>query len=87
VGRLNAKYETRRRTELASHIGAKILKMRRKKNWTLKDVEHHAGIQDTYVGYLENGNSEPGASMLLKLSRAFGVPVSYWFSGFDGKLR
>lgn len=69
---------------LNAHIGRQLFAIREKRQIPMRAVADMAGLSVAFVCDLENGLREPGAGTLLKLSEAFGVPVAYWFRGFNG---
>lgn len=88
MGRISwhgAKTPTRTHSPLAVHIGGKILKLRNKKQISMRYAADHCNLSLAFFCDMENGKTLPGADTLLKMSKAFGVSVNYWFAGFtDG---
>lgn len=56
-------------------IGQRIRELRRKKNWTQKELGAKLGINWTNVTRYEKDKIKPSVKMLRKFSDAFEVPV------------
>jgi transcriptional regulator with XRE-family HTH domain len=74
---------TRVKSPLAEHIGKQILKVRDKRQISMREAAEMCGVSLTFFCDMENGKTIPGADTLLKLSNGFGTGVSYWFKGFS----
>lgn len=88
MGRINwhgAKARQREHNVLAKHIGGQLLKVRQKRQLTMRAMADLAGLSATFVCQLENGQSIPTAETLWKLSQAAKVPIGYWFRGYSGE--
>lgn len=68
---------------LAQHIGEQLRRQREKLQITIRDVHEKTGLSAAFVCDMENGKQCPGAETLWRLSKALGVPVSYWFKKFE----
>lgn len=75
----------RKDSVLAVHIGKQLFKLRQRHQKTMRDVAESTGLSATFICQIENAQSIPGAETLWILSQAFGVPVGYWFRGYDGE--
>ena len=51
--------------------GSKLKELRRKRNWTQKDVGMFVGKGPNYIGNYENGYADPPADTLLTLMSLF----------------
>jgi len=84
MGRLQKKLVAKTGSKLSQHIGDQLLKARRKRDVTMRQVADGAGLSPTFVCDLENGRMSPGAETLWRLSQYFEVPIGYWFKGYTG---
>jgi transcriptional regulator with XRE-family HTH domain len=57
-------------------IGKKLLKMRREKKLTLKNLANETGMTTAYLSQVEKGEVTPPVSVLLQLSRALEIDSS-----------
>ncbi|MBW1816932.1 MAG: helix-turn-helix transcriptional regulator [Deltaproteobacteria bacterium] len=57
-------------------IGKRLLKLRRGKKLTLKQVANETGLAPTYISKVEKGEITPPVSALLQLSRALEIDSS-----------
>ena len=56
-------------------IGAKILKLRRERDWTASTLAEEADITQAMVTRYETGEVTPTYKVLKKLAKAFKIPV------------
>jgi transcriptional regulator with XRE-family HTH domain len=87
IVRPSLKSNQRQGNRLAQHIGSQLLKARQKRLWSMREVSQASGLSNPFICQIENAQSMPGAEALWKLSQAFDLPISYWFRGFDGRLK
>jgi transcriptional regulator with XRE-family HTH domain len=64
---------TRKKTQ---PIGKRLLKMRREKKLTLKNLANETGMTTQYISQVEKGEVTPPVSVLLQLSRALEIDSS-----------
>ncbi|HTB05823.1 MAG TPA: helix-turn-helix transcriptional regulator [Bacteroidia bacterium] len=57
-------------------IGRNIRKFRVKKGLTQLDLAAMCGLEETAIGRLENGNTNPTIKTLLKLAKALDVKLT-----------
>ena len=57
-------------------IGKRLLKLRREKKLTLKNVANETGLAPSYISQIEKGEKIPPVSVLLQLSRALEIDSS-----------
>ncbi|HXU27237.1 MAG TPA: helix-turn-helix transcriptional regulator [Bacteroidia bacterium] len=57
-------------------IGENIRKYRLKKNLTQLDLAAACGFEESSIGRLENGNTNPTIKTLLKIAKALDVKLS-----------
>ncbi|MBW1798448.1 MAG: helix-turn-helix transcriptional regulator [Deltaproteobacteria bacterium] len=60
----------------AQPIGKRLLKMRREKKLTLKNLANETGMTTQYISQVEKGEVTPPVSILLQLSRALEIDSS-----------
>lgn len=72
-----------KRNPISTHLGTKMLAIRQETMWTQSEAAKQCDISTTSYCDLENGRNVPSVTTLLRLSKGFGVEVSYWFSDFD----
>lgn len=61
---------------LNQHISARIRIERESRGWSLNDLAERAGASRAMIHKIERGESSPTASMLGRLSGAFGISMS-----------
>jgi len=61
-------------------IGRRIRELRGF-DMTQADFARRIGVAQSYLSALERGNKEPGAAVLLAISRAFGKSVDWLLTG------
>jgi transcriptional regulator with XRE-family HTH domain len=75
----------KRKKSLGSHvaedlkIGSKVQELRRKKRYTLEDLATKTGVAKSVLSEIEAGDVIPPVATLLRLSKAFGVGMAYFF--------
>ncbi|MDY6881910.1 MAG: XRE family transcriptional regulator [Desulfatiglans sp.] len=57
-------------------IGKRLMKLRKEKGLTLKNLANETGLAQKYISSVEKGESTPPVSVLLQLSRALEVDSS-----------
>lgn len=62
-------------------IGSKLRKLRKDRGWCLKQVGHDVGISVSHLSRIETGYEIPPLFSLVRLAKAFSVPVNYFFEG------
>lgn len=55
------------------HIGPKVRMLREKKEWSLTDLAHRAGISRSYLAQIEAGESTPTQEKIVQLANALGA--------------
>lgn len=61
---------------LNARIGTRIRIERESRNWSLSELADRAGVSRTMIHKIERGDSSPTATMLGRLSGAFGISMS-----------
>ena len=75
----------KRKKSVGSHaaedlkIGSKVRELRQKKRYTLEDVATKTGLEKSILSEIEAGDVIPPVATLLRLSKAFGVGMAYFF--------
>jgi transcriptional regulator with XRE-family HTH domain len=62
-------------------VGRKIQQLRLKSKKSQREVADATGLAISYLSRLENGHLNPSVGTLVKISEAFGVPLSSFFDG------
>ena len=62
-------------------LGARIAALRKSAGWSQGELAQRLGVSPSAVGMYEQGRREPGAALLVELSRQFGVTVDYLLTG------
>lgn len=70
---------------LEDAIGLELRRLRKKFDMTLQDLAQLTGLSIAMVSKIENGQAAPSLSTLKAFSRAFDVPISVFFKGFEEK--
>ena len=60
-------------------IGSKLRELRQNKNYTLQDLVTKTGLSKSVLSEIESGDVVPPVATLLKLAKAFGVGMAYFF--------
>jgi transcriptional regulator with XRE-family HTH domain len=63
----------------ALNLGSQIRQLRLKKGHTLKDVSLLTGLSKALLSQIENNIAAPPIATLLKISKALGVNIGYFF--------
>jgi len=61
---------------LDSRLGARIRIERERRGWSLTDLARHSGVSRAMINKVERGEASPTASLLGRLSGAFGLTLS-----------
>jgi len=63
----------------ALNLGSQIRQLRLKKGLTLKDISLLSGLSKPLLSQIENNIAAPPIATLLKISKALGVNIGYFF--------
>lgn len=66
----------------AKIFGRRLRQLRLAREWTQEQLAEAAGITSTYTSDLERGEKTPSLLILLRLSRAFDIPVAELLEDF-----
>ena len=83
MGRSTIKSRERARLDLRA-IGRRIRELRGF-DMTQEEFARRIGVTQSHLSALERGDSEPGASVLLAISREFGKSVDWLLTGEEKK--
>ncbi len=64
-------------TEL--NLGSKIRQLRKRKGMTLQNISDYTGLSKPLLSQVENGVIAPPLGTLIKISKALGVSIGYFF--------
>ncbi|WP_343701630.1 helix-turn-helix transcriptional regulator [Chitinophaga sp.] len=62
--------------EILKQLGANIKAIREKKNLTQLDIEVKAGVYASDLSKIENGNTNPSFTKLVRLAKVLGVQLN-----------
>lgn len=62
--------------EILKRIGKKVFENRKQRNMTQDELADYAGIDRTYIGYIENGKQNISISVLCKIANVFNIPLN-----------
>lgn len=67
--------------EIGSHleVGQKIKVQRTKLSYSQEELAFKAGIDRSYIGFVERGEKNPTPATLVKISRALKIPLKELF--------
>ena len=68
-----------RRELEALGLGAKIRKLRRRRSQTLQDVSNICGLSKSLLSQIENEATAPPIATLVRIAKALGVTIGYFF--------
>lgn len=54
-------------------IPEKLIKLRNKNKWTLKEAAEKIGISSTVLFYLENGRNKPTSDTIIKICECYKI--------------
>ncbi len=57
-------------------FGEKLRTLRKRHNYTLRELGERLDVNHTFVSQLELGKSKPNAEMILKIADLFGVDLN-----------
>jgi transcriptional regulator with XRE-family HTH domain len=69
------------------HIGRKIRDLRKKAGFVLQDLSDQTGLSKPLLSQIERGVVSPPIATLLKISKALGVNISFFFQNDDSEKR
>lgn len=67
-------------TTILVNIGKSIYKRRKELNMTQDDLAYDAGLDRTYIGYIENGKQNVTISVLCKIANVLKLNIKELFS-------
>jgi len=60
----------------AARFGAIIRRLREQRKWTLIDFSRKAGMNPTYLGFIERGENSPTLDTVILLAKVLGTEAS-----------
>jgi transcriptional regulator with XRE-family HTH domain len=69
------------------HIGKKIRDLRKKAGLVLQDLSNRTGLSKSLLSQIEKEVVSPPIATLLKISKALGVNISFFFQNDDSEKR
>lgn len=74
----------KKRDPIDGHVGQRLKLRRNMLGWSQERLGTAIGVSFQMVQKYERGSCRVGASRLMKISNALGVPVSWFFEGAGG---
>jgi transcriptional regulator with XRE-family HTH domain len=71
----------------ALRIGAKIRKLRHRRNFTLQSVSELSGLSKSLLSQIENDITVPPIATLVRIARSLGVTIGHFFKESQTGLR
>ncbi len=71
----------------ALRIGAKIRKLRHRRNFTLQSVSELSGLSKSLLSQIENDITVPPIATLVRIAKALGVTIGHFFKESEAGLR
>ncbi len=65
-----------KRTSLADRLAERLLTERHTRTWSVAELASRSGVSRAMISKIERGDAHPTATLLGKLSGAFGLPLS-----------
>lgn len=60
----------------AEILGARVLRERKRRGWSTRDLQHKAGISSpSLINRMERGIGKPGLFQAAQVAAAFGIPL------------
>jgi transcriptional regulator with XRE-family HTH domain len=73
--------------EFDARLGARVRSERKLRSWSLNELAERSGVSRAMINKVERGLSSPTASLLGRLSGAFGVTLSALLAGAEPTSR
>src|ERR1700737_2601739 len=70
---------------LDDRVAERVAEERRTRGWSVADLAQRSGVSRAMIAKIEQGDARPTASLLGKLSVAFGLPLSLLFARIEAK--
>ncbi|MFN4227868.1 MAG: helix-turn-helix domain-containing protein [Candidatus Ratteibacteria bacterium] len=67
-------------------LGKKIREIRKAKKYTQSELAWAIGVSPNFIGLIERGKKIPSLKTLLKISKTFQIPISYFFEEFKYQI-
>lgn len=65
------------------HFGNRLRELRKQRGYSQEGFADHAQVHRTYLGGLERGERNPTLTVMVKIARALGVPLSKLVQGVE----
>src|SRR5690242_13028803 len=80
-----ARRESPREASLDDKLAARLREEREARGWSVADLATRSGVSRAMISKIEHGEANPTASLLGKLSAAFGLPLSLLLARVEGE--
>ena len=74
-------------TDLPARFGAAVQELRRRQGISQEKLAAQAGIDRAYMGGIERGQRNPSLTMIQRVAKGLGVPISELFQTVEAKRR
>ena len=71
---------------LDARIAQRITEERRRRDWSAADLAERSGVSRAMISRIEREEAKPTASLLGKISSAFGLPLSDFFASTEAPI-
>ena len=61
------------------NLGRRVRELRLKKKWSQEEFAHESGLARSFAGAIERGEKDLRLTTLVKLSKAFNLPIAQLF--------
>jgi transcriptional regulator with XRE-family HTH domain len=72
-------------TDIGPALAARIRLERNSRDWSMDELSKRAGVSRAMIGKIERGECSPTATILGRLSGAFGISMSALLAGAEGE--
>lgn len=80
-----ARRHSQREASLDEKLAARVREEREARGWSVADLATRSGVSRAMISKIEHGEANPTASLLGKLSAAFGLPLSLLLARVEGE--
>ena len=74
-------------SELEFDLGARIRRLRRSNDLTLRELAQRAGVTESFLSQVERGVASPSVASLQRIARGLGLSIAQFFSSDGGAGR
>ena len=71
-------------TDIDRHIGSRLKKLRQQEDVSAAALAEAIDSTQQQISRYEHGQNKLGAAQLFRIAQHLGVPIAWFFQGFDG---